>query len=46
MDPSVCTVVILHQPFIINENDTYQQLLQSYFGQGKRKLTRTTLTNK
>ncbi|KAI9270020.1 hypothetical protein EDC94DRAFT_597850 [Helicostylum pulchrum] len=33
MDPSVCTVVILHQPFIINENDTYQQLLQSYFGQ-------------
>lgn len=35
MNPSLCTVVILHQPFVMNETDTYQQLLQSYFGQGK-----------
>lgn len=45
MNPSVCTVVILHQqsvdrPYIINhdddQEDNYQELFTSFFGQGRR----------
>lgn len=38
MNPSLCTVVILHQPYIIHDHETYQQLFSSYFGQGKQEI--------